>query len=142
VASPLTYDSFIHCNLPVYPGAQENYSRQNLTVSAKLPTPSRNLAGPRAKPSNLPLVALIWLALLMLNPERVQAQSVLSDDAHVSLATRNANHGTNPNLNVSAAESVYLKFKLSTLHADTPSSEVEREGLYPIKRFLLAFRPR
>jgi hypothetical protein len=83
----------------------------------------------KAKASSLLLVALTWLAVLMLHPEDVRAQSVLADDAHVSLASRNANHGTNPNLNVSSSENVYLKFKLSSLPSNTPGSEVEKATL-------------
>lgn len=104
-------------------------SRHNVCVSCEPSRPSRKLIGRRPKASNLLLMALIWLTLLMLHPEAAQAQSVLSDDAHVSLATRNANHGTSPNLNVSSTENVYLKFKLSSLPSNTAGSEVEKATL-------------
>ena len=46
------------------------------------------------------------------------AQSALTDDAHTSTVPKSAdsNFGINPNLGVSAAGNVYLKFKLS-LHS-------------------------
>ena len=63
-------------------------------------------------------------------PHASFAQSALTDDADVSLSSGNANHSTNPNLNVSAGENIYLKFKLSsTLPANTPGSDVGRASL-------------
>jgi hypothetical protein len=104
-------------------------TEEDTMKTARVVLPVMLLITRRGKVSNLSLAALIWLALVMLNPAGVQAQSVLSDDADISLANRNANHGANPNLNVSSSERVYLKFKLSTLPADTPGSEVEKATL-------------
>lgn len=80
---------------------------------------------------SLLLIAVAVLVLVAL-PNASFAQSVLTDDAQTSTAPRStdSNFGTNPNLNVSAAGNVYLKFKLSsTLPAGTPGSEVERATL-------------
>src|SRR4030095_9954621 len=78
---------------------------------------------------NLLLRALLSLAVLMLLPDGALAQSALTDDAYVSLASRNTNHGANPSLKVSSSENVYLKFTFSTLPANTPGSEVEKATL-------------
>jgi len=76
------------------------------------------------------LPALLLLSAFTLLPGGARAQSALTDDAHVSLSSGNANHGSKPNLNISSSENVYFKFKLSpTLPASTPGSEVARATL-------------
>ena len=58
------------------------------------------------------------------------AQSALTDDADISLSSGNTNHGANSNLNVSATENVYLKFKLAaTLPPGTSGSKIGRATL-------------
>src|SRR6476661_8377316 len=60
------------------------------------------------------------------------AQSVLSDDAHTSTLSKDldTNFGTNPNLTVSATNTVYLKFKLfPALPADTQASHIAKATL-------------
>jgi collagen triple helix repeat protein len=60
------------------------------------------------------------------------AQSVLSDDASTSTLPKDldTNFGTNPSLNVSATNTIYLKFKLSqVLPPDTQASHVAKATL-------------
>ena len=60
------------------------------------------------------------------------AQSVLSDDAHTSTLPKDldTNFGTNPNLTVSASNTIYLKFKLSpVLPPDTQASNIAKATL-------------
>src|SRR5689334_13295903 len=60
------------------------------------------------------------------------AQSVLSDDAHTSTLPKDldTNFGINPNLTVSATNTIYLKFKLSpALPADTQASHIAKATL-------------
>jgi hypothetical protein len=78
---------------------------------------------------NLLLPTLLSLAVLIVTTDGALAQSALTDDAHVSLASRNTNHGANPSLKVSPSENLYLKFTFSTLVASTPGSEVEKATL-------------
>jgi hypothetical protein len=73
--------------------------------------------------------ALSSLVLLAL-PHTALAQSALTDDADVSLSSGNTNHGANSNLNVSAGENIYLKFKLAaTLPPGTSGSKIGRATL-------------
>ena len=73
--------------------------------------------------------ALSSLVLLAL-PHNALAQSALTDDADISLSSGNTNHGANSNLNVSATENVYLKFKLAaTLPPGTSGSKIGRATL-------------
>src|SRR5882724_1556238 len=66
------------------------------------------------------LNTLLSLIVLLALSSASLAQSALTDDAHVFLLQGNANHGTDPNLNVSSTENIYLKFKFSsTLPAAT-----------------------
>jgi hypothetical protein len=84
----------------------------------------------RLRTSGSLLTALLSLVVWLAFASASFAQSALTDDAHVSLSQGNANHGANPNLNVSPAENIYLKFKLSpTLPAATPGAAVERATL-------------
>jgi len=60
------------------------------------------------------------------------AQSVLSDDANTSNLPKDldTNFGTNPNLTVSATNTIYLKFKLSpTLPEDIQASQIAKATL-------------
>src|SRR5689334_25093344 len=60
------------------------------------------------------------------------AQSVLSDDAHTSNLPKDldTNFGINPNLTVSATNTIYLKFKLSpALPVDTQASHIAKATL-------------
>jgi hypothetical protein len=76
------------------------------------------------------LTASFSLIILVMLPIPSLAQSALTDDAHVSLFHGAANHGANPNLNVSPMENTYLRFDLSsTLPLATPGSEVGRATL-------------
>jgi len=76
------------------------------------------------------LNALLGLVILPVLASTLLAQSALTDDAHVSTSQSNANNGSNPNLNLSPTENIYLKFKFfSTLPASTPGSAVERATL-------------
>lgn len=72
---------------------------------------------------------LLSLIALILSPCVSHAQSGLTDDAHTSSVSKEAgtNFGANPNLLLSPANNVYLRFKLtSTLPAGTPGSDVAR----------------
>ena len=87
-------------------------------------------ASRRLRTGSVSLIALSSLLVLLALPLSSFAQAPLTDDAHVSLSVSNVNQGTNANLNVSAGENIYLKFKLSsTLLANTPGSEVGRATL-------------
>jgi len=60
------------------------------------------------------------------------AQSVLSEDAHTSNLPKDmdTNFGTNPNLNISTSNNIYLKFRLSSiLPTGTQSSHIAKATL-------------
>ncbi len=99
---------------------QETYQAQSLFIRLEqLWTAPRRL-----KIRGFLWTALLGLVVLLALPTASSAQSALTDDAHVPLSQGNANHGPNPNLNVSSAENIYIKFKLSsTLPVNTPVSE-------------------
>src|SRR6266542_3544614 len=107
--------------------AQETYRCQSLPIRNKQIGSARPLQTRRFLLTGLwPLIVLLAL------PGAAFAQSLLLDDAHTSTVPRSldSNFGTNPNLFVSEAGNVYIKFKLSpTLPAGTPGSAVERATL-------------
>lgn len=78
---------------------------------------------------NFLLPVLLALAALTLLPGGALAQSALTDDASVSMLTANSNHGADPNLTISSAQNVYLKFKLSSTAAGTSGPEIAKAAL-------------
>jgi hypothetical protein len=63
-------------------------------------------------------------------PTLLNAQSVLTDDAHTKDDAVSGNFGSNPALNISPGEIAYLKFKISsTLPAGTAGSDLARATL-------------
>ena len=73
----------------------------------------------------------VVVAVILLS-QGISAQSSLTGDAFTdnSPKTVNSNFGNNPNLTVSAAGNVYVKFKLSsTLPVGTPGADVARATL-------------
>jgi hypothetical protein len=107
--------------------SQETSQGQSLFIRDE---PFGSVRGRRAR-SGLSTLLLALVVLLAL-PCASFAQSALTDDAQTSTAPKStdSNFGANPNLSVSAAGNVYLKFKLSsTLPVGTTGSEVERATL-------------